>query len=124
MEEGGAEPSALFERIATLLEREQGYPRERISTATRLAEDAGMDGDDVGEFLDAYRREFGMELTGFKFYHHFGPEGCNPFWLIVRPWWQRIERMPITVQDLVEAARAGRWLMQYPDEPRYRDRGV
>lgn len=115
------EPDDLFPRLAALLAREQGYPLARITRATRLQEDAGMDGDDAVEFLEAYEREFRVDLTSFRFYHHFGPEGCNPFWLFVRPWWARVAHLPLTVGDFEDAARAGRWQYEYPPDPHYRD---
>lgn len=109
----------VFPRLAALLAREQGYPVARITRTTRL-EDTGMDGDDAVEFLQAYKREFGVDLTAFRFYHHFGPEGCNPFWLVVRPWWARVAHLPLTVGDLEDAARAGSWRYEYPPDPHYR----
>src|SRR5690606_29007201 len=81
------EPDDLFPRLGALLAREQGYRLARITRATRLQADAGTDGDDAVEFLEAYEREFRVDLTSFRYYHHLGPKGCNPFWLFVRPWW-------------------------------------
>lgn len=115
-----ASPPDLLPRLAALLEREQGYPSARVTRATRLSEDAGMDGDDAVEFLQAYAREFGVNLSAFRFYHHFGPEGCNPWWLVVRPWWARVRHLPLTVGDLEDAARAGRWAYPYSPDPHYR----
>jgi acyl carrier protein len=104
----------LFARVAELLARVHGYPRERITPATRLAEDAGMDGDDATEFFEAYARELGVDLAAYRWYRHFGPEACNPLWLLRRPWWLAIDKLPITAADLVDAAEVGRWLMRYP----------
>lgn len=117
---GLSPPSDLLARLAALLEREQGYPASRVTRETRLRHDAGMDGDDAVEFLEAYAQEFGVDMAGFRFYHHFGPEGCNPWWLLVRPWWMRVADVPLTVGDLEDGARAGQWDFPYPPDPHYR----
>jgi hypothetical protein len=115
------ESDQLFENVASLLARQQGYPRAKISAATRLGEDVGMDGDDAWEFFGEYARVFGVDLAGFKLYHHFGPEGFSLLWLFFPPWWKEVQQIPVTVQNLVDAATAGRWILAYPHDPAYKD---
>ena len=95
----------LMPRLAALLEREQGYAAARVTRGTRLSDDVGMDGDDAVEFFEAYAWDLGVDMADFRFYHHFGPEGCNPWWLLVRPWWARVAHLSLTVGDLEDAAR-------------------
>jgi len=109
----------LVARIADLVALHQGYRRDRITLATCLAEDTGMDGDDADEFLKAFAKEFAVDFAGFRFYHHFGSEGFDPLWLFWPPWWMKVVHIPLSVGDLVAAAMAGRWLIVYPDDPVY-----
>ena len=85
---------------------------ERLTLVTRQFHDLGVDGADGLEFMAAFGQHFGVDTSEFKASLHFGPEaGCNPFlFLVLRMYRPRSLRLvPITVGDLVEAARSGRW---------------
>lgn len=75
---------------------------------------ARIDGDDLWEFVEEFATCFGVRMDGFRWYHHGGPEGCNPLWLVLRPWWAREPYIPIRLSDLIESARRGAWSVQYP----------
>jgi hypothetical protein len=79
-------------------------------------------GDDVDELIDGFRKTFRVSLENYRWYHHTGPDGCNPLWLISRPWWARKKYVPIGLLDLVESARCGKWTVQYPESQREPDR--
>lgn len=77
--------------------------------------DLGVDGDDAEELLLRLKQEFGVDLEGVQFERHFGPEGFNPLALLMPSWWRwQRERIPIRIQDLVDAARTGKWPIRYP----------
>ena len=78
-----------------------------ISLESRLCEDLGMDGDDAWDFFQRFAREFGVDLSTMQWRRHFGAEGVISFWS---------PDIPVTVQNLVEAASAKRWLMTYPSK--------
>ena len=79
----------------------------------RLGDDLGVDGDDGAEFMQAFATRFGVDLAAFQFDQHFGPEvSCSPLnllWYLLSPR-SRPKFVPITVADLAEAVREGRWL--------------
>ena len=85
-----------------------------------LIDDAGIDGDDVEDLVEEFGKRFGVRMEGFRWYHHSGMEGCNPLWLVFRPWWARKSQVPIRISDLVESARRGAWVAQYPEDERER----
>lgn len=61
-----------------------------------------MSGDDAEEFMEAFAREFRVDLAGFEFLRHFGPEAG----LCTLPGYGHY---PVTVGHLVEVAKRGRW---------------
>jgi hypothetical protein len=75
-------------------------------------------GDDVWLFVLNFSERFKVNVDGFRWYHHTGPDGCNPLWLFYRPWWARKTYVPIRLADLLESARRGRWSIEYPENER------
>jgi hypothetical protein len=83
-----------------------------LTLATRLQQNLGVDGADGWEFMEAFGRRYGVDLGEFRTGLHFGPEaGCNPvvflLLLVHRP--RCMKFVPITVGDLVQAARSRQW---------------
>src|SRR5690349_6932130 len=93
------------ETVMQIVADESRVAREKLSEETRIVEDLHLDGDDVVELVERVGRIFDVDMTTYRWYHHHGLEGCNPLWLIFRPWWMRKTRIPIRVADLIEAAR-------------------
>ena len=108
----------LLSEVIAFVADFRGQRPERLSAATRLREDLGIDGFDAEDILIAYRERFGVDMTAFEYDRHFGPEAAwNPFswlyWRLFRP--ERLRFDPVTIGHLVEAARCGRW--EYPATP-------
>ncbi|WP_332655932.1 DUF1493 family protein [Brevundimonas sp.] len=86
-----------------------------------LADDAdlfdvlGIEGDDAGEFMDAFVARFDVEAGNYRWYFHHGEEGWSIGALFYKPIHRRFGRMPITVAVLTEAVRTKRWPIAYPD---------
>src|SRR5262249_42460800 len=70
------EVSAL--EVVGLISKCTGGPEHKICPKTKINTDLGVDGDDADELLFTYRDKFGVDLSGFDFTHHFGPEGGPP----------------------------------------------
>ena len=85
-----------------------------LATDADLVKSAGIYGDDAWEFLETFATRFHVRMDGFLWYHHSDPEGCNPFWLIFRPWWLAKTYVPIRLRDLIDAACTGTWCVKYP----------
>lgn len=100
--------SELFDRIRELVSEMAGVPVSKIHPDTRLEEDLGMTGIDSADFLEAFAKEFDIDLTGLDFHKHSGPEGCNPFFH-TPDWLKDHGNYPVTVDHLVRVAQIGRW---------------
>jgi acyl carrier protein len=100
-----------FERVAQLIVEECGVRRADVRPDSDLERDLGITGDDAGDLMTAYAREFSVDLADFEFLRHFGPEGCLPgfglYWRVRHGY--AIGEVPVTPQFLVDAARQGRW---------------
>lgn len=92
--------------------------RRKLTLEDTLFYDLGIDGDDAADFFEEFGKAFQVDLTDFKIEKYFGPEASDPFSSIatwVRGWRTGDHHsaagvVPITLRDLVEAARAGRWV--------------
>jgi uncharacterized protein DUF1493 len=106
----------LAERVVTVIARQTGCPQSRLQLQTDLW-DLGVDGDDAHDLLLRLGGEFQINLQKMQFCRHFGPEtGFNPLAVFLPRWWRwRRERIPVTVADLVEAARTRAWPIRYSE---------
>lgn len=50
-------------------------PLDRVQPETTLPYDLGIDGDEAVDLLLAFEEAFGVDLSGFRYYEHFGDEG-------------------------------------------------
>jgi hypothetical protein len=75
--------SAAEAEVVGLVSRYLGIEASKVSPASRLFEDLGVDGDDAVELIDAFAARFPTDL-GPLYAHwsrHFGPEGWGwPDW--------------------------------------------
>jgi hypothetical protein len=106
--------AGIADQILEFTASERGMRRDKVKLGSRLLQDLGMDGDDAVEFFEKFGSQFRVDLTQLwkHWRSHFGPEaGWMPWaFLFARP------MVPITVQDLAEAAEASRWLHVYAGE--------
>jgi hypothetical protein len=87
-----------------------GISIDSLTPGTRIEEDLGVTGDDAAEFLADFAERFDVEMAGLDFHKHFGPEGCNPLWLLYTPdWLENHGRSPVTIDHLVRVAEVKRW---------------
>ena len=98
----------LEQRIIAFLADETGAKRDTLLFSSRLAQDIGMDGDDAVEFFEKFARLLDVDLAALRdhWHDHFCSEGLwcqSPGFMVV----------PITVQDLADAAAAGKWVKRY-----------
>lgn len=108
----------LFHQIRLLVAEKTGAPLERVREDTRLHENLKLYGDDIADLILSYRDHFGVDISNYRWYHHTGPEGCNPLWVFYRPWWSKKTHIPIRVADLVDGAYTGTWPIVYPEDER------
>lgn len=110
--------SETREAIVRIVAAQSGVAPAALRDDTRIVEDLHLDGDDVVEIVEAVAKTFSVDMANYRWYHHHGPEGCNPLWIIFPPWWTRKKHIPIRIADLIEAARTGAWPIAYPDSDR------
>jgi hypothetical protein len=101
----------LLTGLESFLRRETGTHRLGIRPDTDLVRDLGVDGSDGVDLMRKYGENFQVDMSAFRLGDHFGPEASfNPFAIFFPSWWRRRRVLrPLLVQDLIGAARAGRW---------------
>ena len=110
----------LVDRVAEFVARETGTSRGSIATGTIMEDDLGCTGMDAAALMDAFAREFNVDMEGFRFESHFGPEGSGPELLILLPlvllarllgfrWLESSSPEPISVGHLAAVASRGKW---------------
>lgn len=104
----------LEQRVRAFVHEQVPWLLPDMAPGTDVVDDAHIYGDDVWKLVDEFAERFGVRMDRFRWYHHSGPEGCNPFWLVFKPWWARKPHVPIRLSDLIESARRGEWSVQYP----------
>jgi hypothetical protein len=108
---------ALFENVVAFVSETTGMRAERIHATTRLRRDCGVDGDDAAELVIKFSKQFCVDLAEFQFDRHFGPESSvNLFALIGNILSGGPNLVEICIEDLVVAARRGRWTYDRPDD--------
>jgi hypothetical protein len=111
----------LERRVQKFVAENAGTTVNRLEFSTTLRGDIGLEGDDAFEMMTAFAQQFNVDMRTYVHDKHFGPEGCGCFPLTLVLYWLRSEALPrtpwlgeevpITVGNLVEAARAGKWVM-------------
>ena len=104
----------LEQRVRAFVHEQVPWLPLDMAPDTDVVDDARIYGDDVWELVHKFAKQFGVRMDGFRWYHHSGPEGCNPLDLLFKPWWARKTHVPIRLSDLVASVRTGEWCVQYP----------
>ena len=113
---------ALDDSIMDFVSEVTGVKRGRLTSASTLLGDLGIDGADGWELIESFGKRFQVDLAHFQADRHFGPEGLPiyaPFlwlwWLVSWPFCRsqtpedRARLKPIQISDLIAAARDRRW---------------
>ena len=103
----------IEEQVKLFVAQQTEFKIDKISLSTELGKDLGIDGDDAVELLENFSEKFQVDLSTFEFDKYFGMEsGLNPvMWLISMLFGSSVYDLePLTIQDLVDSAKAKRWL--------------
>jgi hypothetical protein len=114
--EGEVPLDALAVRVIQFVAKETSLPVERMLHNIDYRLNGPIGGLDGFELVEAFAKEFDVDISGVDFGKYFGAEGSgNPIEMIVT----LIEslkgrsRLPaVTISDFIDAARAKRWLLQ------------
>lgn len=74
----------------------------------------GCYGDDFHELMDAYAKTFRVDMSGYLWYFHTGEEGNNIGGYFFKAPYERVKRISITPDMLLEFANKGNWDLVYP----------
>ena len=102
----------IYDRVVELVDDGTGLKKKQIKPETRLFHDARIDGTDGYNLLIAVCDEFNVDPKSVIFDRHFGQEGWDPVEMLqclFEP--ERRKKVPITVLDLYQAAKA----KKFPD---------
>ena len=58
--------SETLQRVIELVAEQTGVSPSRITAATRIGEDLGVDGDDASDLLTEFASRFHVDLAGFQ----------------------------------------------------------
>ena len=93
--------------ITLIIAKKTGLPAAQISPDSRLLQDLGVTGDDAAELLAELSAAFEIDMGGFQFGEYFtGEPHLFNWWLAGKG----AKLTPITVRDLVDAARRKKWI--------------
>jgi hypothetical protein len=83
--------------------------RRKITLATDVAWDLGVDGDDAQEFVRRFADQFSVDMSEFDFDMYFGGEGFDPIRLTKSLLAGRRTKARMTVELLFCAVKQRRW---------------
>jgi hypothetical protein len=110
--------SKLTDQVMEMIADRTQCNRSKLRPEADLFLDLGVDGDDAEDLLHRFREGLGVNLEALQFGRHFGPEAFNPLVFLLPGWWRsKRQRIPVTIADLVEAARTQTWPIQYNEGP-------
>ena len=104
---------SIEEQVKSFVAQQTAYRIDKISMSTLLHKDLGVDGDDAVELLENFSEKFQVDLSAFELDRYFrGEVSFDPFvWFAAMLSRTAVcDLEPLTVQDLVNSAKAKRWL--------------
>ncbi|MBL9139084.1 MAG: DUF1493 family protein [Verrucomicrobiales bacterium] len=116
--------SDLESRVIGFVAEFTGVRASRLSPASTLFGDLGVDGADGWELIEAFGKRFQVDLSAFHADRHFGPEGLPIYAPLLWLWWllslpfrprqtpeERAGLLTIRISDLISAARERKWTL-------------
>ena len=105
-----------YEAIRELVTARSVRSVARLTPETRLLHDLGIDADDAFELFLVFAKRFGVDLSAMHWPDYFGHEGDALGRAISRfaGGAAAVDKLPVTLHDLAEAAAAKRWVKQRP----------
>ncbi len=92
------------------------YPFDSLNCNDDLQRDLGITGDDWFELIEAYSKQFEVDVSNCLWYYHNTEEGYGGLGqLFFKPPNKRVPYLPITPTILLDFANKGKWDMDYPE---------
>jgi hypothetical protein len=103
----------IAENVFKLVERVTGISAEKMRKDPQLRLNASIDGDDAVDLLEAFAKEFEVNMQGFVYERYFGSEGIrDPISTLfgwIRQLWRPASQL-LTARALVDSAVARHWV--------------
>jgi acyl carrier protein len=101
----------IEQSVIAIVGRQTSIPVSKLSLSDRLLQDLGVDGDDATELLMKFCGAFDVDIGSLQMKRHFRsePNLLSVFSTTAAKSRELAEKVPVTIRDLVEAAKTGRW---------------
>lgn len=113
----------IRKELIALIADKVGVRAEEVLPDADIEKDLGCTGDDFFELMEAYAKRFNVDMSGFIWYFHTHDEGMATLDLLPgMPPSIQVERIPVSLNLLVQMAQLGKWDVPYPPhvlQPRY-----
>lgn len=113
----------IRKELIALITDKVGVRAEEVLPDADIEKDLGCTGDDFFELMDAYAKRFNVDMSGFHWYFHTHDESMATVGMFTGyPPSVQVERIPVTLNLLIEMAGRGKWSVIYPPhtlKPRY-----
>lgn len=78
-------PDFLENRVYALIAEQRGIDRNKLTPASTLSYDLGLEGDDAIEFFQKFRDQFAVDLSKLDedWNQYFAPEGVSPLTFLI-----------------------------------------
>src|SRR5262245_26242616 len=98
----------MFNKLKAFVVKQSAVDDEEITRDTEIEDHLGVTGDDAVDFMIAYSKAFGVDVTKFMAADYFGPERSVVLSGLIGGVNQKRKRKTLTVGHLEKGIRAGR----------------
>ena len=99
----------LLDDVKDFVSRHSGVSFHKLFAPTRLREELYVNGDHAREMMQAFEREFGVDMSAFHFADYFAPSSWNPL-VAIGNLFSPKDLKTLMISDLEQAARLGKWI--------------
>lgn len=99
----------IAKRVIAIVAHNRGVKPSAIRLDSDLYKDLGLTGDDIADLFGELYQRLEIDFAGLNFGRHFTSEARHWF---PGGHWKR-QRIPVTIADLVAAAKSKKWMMNY-----------
>ena len=105
----------ILDDILVFIAEETGCDCKRLRSDGDIFKFARIEADDCFTLIHNFGKRFNVDLTEYLWYFHHSEEGTNIGSFFVKSPDQRVKRIPVTPNLLLESAQEKRWVCQYPE---------
>ncbi len=99
----------ITKRVIAIVAHNRGVEPSTVNFQSDLYKDLGITGDDADVLFEQLNKRLEIDFSGLHFGRHFTSEAR--YWFPGGHW--KRQRIPVTIADLVTAAKNKKWTMTY-----------